>query len=125
MFDFGFWELLFIAVIALVVLGPERLPVVARSVGRWTGQARAYVRSLSAELDREMRLRELREQLDKAQNEFTRASSDAKQSMRELAATQSETTADPVTPESSEKLPQAEQIPPPQTDAETKDGESK
>ena len=116
MFDFGFWELLFIAVIALVVLGPERLPVVARSVGRWTGQARAYVRSLSAELDREMRLRELREQLDKAQNEFTRASSDAKQSMRELAATQ---------PDSSETLPQAEQIPPPQTDAEAKDGESK
>lgn len=63
MFDVGFSELLLCFVVALVVLGPERLPKVARTVGRWTGQARAYLRNLSTELDRESQLAELRQQL--------------------------------------------------------------
>lgn len=53
MFDVGFSELVLCFVVALVVLGPEKLPAVARTVGRWTGRARAYVRNLSAELERE------------------------------------------------------------------------
>lgn len=63
MFDIGFWELLFCGIIALVVLGPERLPGVARTVGRFTGQAKAYLRNLNAELDRELKTREVREKL--------------------------------------------------------------
>ena len=55
MFDIGFWELLLIFSIALIVLGPERLPTAARSVGRWTGRARAFVRNLTTELERETR----------------------------------------------------------------------
>ena len=42
MFDVGFWEMAFIGVIALVVIGPERLPGVARSVGLWVGKGQAY-----------------------------------------------------------------------------------
>ncbi len=59
MFDIGFWELLLIFVLGLLVLGPERLPRVARTVGMWTGRARSYVRQLSAELDRELQTEEL------------------------------------------------------------------
>lgn len=53
MFDVGFSELLLCFVVALVVLGPQKLPAVARTLGRWTGRARSYVRTLSAELERE------------------------------------------------------------------------
>lgn len=69
MFEIGFWQLVLVAVIALVVLGPERLPVVARSIGRWTGQAKGYMRGLKAELDRELRLKELEAELQAARRE--------------------------------------------------------
>lgn len=60
MFDVGFSELLVIGVVALVVLGPERLPRLARDVGRWVGRARHYVNRLRDEIDREVELGELR-----------------------------------------------------------------
>lgn len=53
MFDVGFSELVLCFVVALVVLGPQKLPAVARTLGRWTGRARSYVRNLTAELERE------------------------------------------------------------------------
>jgi len=66
MFDIGFGELFLCFVIALIVLGPERLPKVARSVGRWTGQAKTYMRNLSSELERETQAAELKAKLDEA-----------------------------------------------------------
>jgi sec-independent protein translocase protein TatB len=66
MFDIGFSELLLCFLVALVVLGPEKLPKLARTVGRWTGQAKGYLRNLTAELDREAELSELRAKLDEA-----------------------------------------------------------
>lgn len=66
MFDIGFSELVVCFLVALVVLGPEKLPRVARTIGRWSGQAKGYLRNLSAELDRESQLSELRQQLDDA-----------------------------------------------------------
>ena len=53
MFDVGFSELVLCFLVALVVLGPEKLPAVARTLGRWTGQARVYMRNLTSELERE------------------------------------------------------------------------
>lgn len=53
MFDISLTELVLCFVVALVVLGPEKLPAVARTLGRWTGQARIYMRNLSSELERE------------------------------------------------------------------------
>ena len=68
MFDVGFSEVVLCFIVALVVLGPERLPGVARSVGRWAGQAKSYLRNLSAELERETQVGELKRQLQEAQN---------------------------------------------------------
>lgn len=65
MFDIGFPELLVCAVIALLVLGPERLPEAARTAGRWVGRARRMVRQFSDELDRQLKAEELRERLRK------------------------------------------------------------
>lgn len=66
MFDIGFLELLICGVIALLVLGPERLPTAARAAGRWVGKARRLVSQFSTELDRQLKAEELREQLRKA-----------------------------------------------------------
>jgi len=54
MLDFGFSEILLTSAIALVVLGPERLPKVARQVGNWMGRARVMARQLSEQLEREV-----------------------------------------------------------------------
>jgi sec-independent protein translocase protein TatB len=62
MLDVGFSEILLTSVIALVVLGPERLPKVARQVGNWMGRARAMARQLSEQLDREVSADELMKQ---------------------------------------------------------------
>ena len=59
MLDFGFSEILLTSAIALVVLGPERLPKVARQVGNWVGRARLMARQLSEQLEREVNAEEL------------------------------------------------------------------
>ncbi len=59
MLDFGFSEILLTSAIALVVLGPERLPRVARQVGNWMGRARLMARQLSEQLEREVNAEEL------------------------------------------------------------------
>jgi len=53
MFDVSFGELVLCFVVALIVLGPQKLPAVARALGYWTGRARMYVRNLNDELERE------------------------------------------------------------------------
>ncbi len=60
MFDVGFSELLLTALVALLVIGPERLPKVARTVGLWTGRARRFVNQVKQDIDREVRAEELK-----------------------------------------------------------------
>ncbi len=60
MFEIGFWELVLIGVVALVVIGPERLPAVARTLGRWIARARNTVGAVRAEVERELRLEEMK-----------------------------------------------------------------
>ena len=64
MFDIGFWELVVIGVVALIVIGPERLPGVARTAGLWVGKAKHFLFSVKAEVDRELKADELRRLLD-------------------------------------------------------------
>ena len=60
MFDIGFSEMGIIAVVALIVLGPERLPKVARQAGEWLGKLQRYVSDVKSDINRQMELEELR-----------------------------------------------------------------
>lgn len=60
MFDIGFSELMVIGVVALLVIGPERLPKVARTLGHLLGRAQRYVNDVKSDINREMQLDELR-----------------------------------------------------------------
>jgi len=60
MFDIGFSEMVIIAVVALVVLGPEKLPRVARQAGQWMGKLQRYVSDVKSDINRQMELDELR-----------------------------------------------------------------
>lgn len=65
MFDIGFWELLLISVVALLVVGPERLPRMVRVAGLWLGRANASLQSIRSEIARELRAEELKQALKK------------------------------------------------------------
>ena len=73
MFDIGFWEIAVIAAIMLVVLGPERLPGVARTAGFWLSKIRRMVSDVKSEVKREMDAAELTE-LEDAKNQIQEAS---------------------------------------------------
>jgi sec-independent protein translocase protein TatB len=60
MFDIGFGEIFVIALVALIVIGPERLPKVARTLGHLLGRMQRYVNDVKADISREMELDELR-----------------------------------------------------------------
>jgi sec-independent protein translocase protein TatB len=60
MFDIGFWELTLVAVVALLVVGPERLPRLARTAGLWIGKGRRVLASVKGEIDREQKAEELK-----------------------------------------------------------------
>src|SRR5690349_9759607 len=64
MFDIGFSELLVIGVVALIVIGPERLPRVARTLGHLAGRLQRYVADVKADINREVELDELRNMRD-------------------------------------------------------------
>ena len=67
MFDIGFSELLVIGVVALIVIGPEKLPRVARTVGVLAGRLQRYVADVKADINREIELEELRKMRDSMQ----------------------------------------------------------
>ena len=67
MFDIGFWELMVIGVLGLIVLGPERLPVAIRTVRGWVNAIRQFSQTVQTELKEELRINELHENLKKAE----------------------------------------------------------
>lgn len=92
MFDIGFSELLLIAIVALIVIGPERLPKVARTLGHLFGRMQRYVNDVKADISREMELDELkkmRSSMEDAARSFqssvTDGVSDAGREMNRLA----------------------------------------
>ena len=86
MFDIGFSELLLVAVIGLVVLGPERLPVAVRTVAGWIRAMRSLAANVQNELSQELKLQELQETLKKVEEKagMETLSPELKQSMDEL-----------------------------------------
>lgn len=65
MFDIGFWEIIFILMIILLVVGPERLPRIARTTGLWVGKMRGFVASVKADIDQELASEELKKAIAK------------------------------------------------------------
>ena len=70
MFDFGFWELAIVMVVALLVVGPERLPSLAGQIGKWVGKAKRMMASVRSDIESEIKAAELKEILEKQQNEI-------------------------------------------------------
>ncbi|HSS70653.1 MAG TPA: Sec-independent protein translocase protein TatB [Casimicrobiaceae bacterium] len=81
MFDIGFSEIVVIAVVALIVIGPEKLPKVARTLGHMFGRLQRYVNEVKADINREMEIDELR----KLQTQVQDAARDIEQSMTSAA----------------------------------------
>jgi sec-independent protein translocase protein TatB len=90
MFDIGFWEIVLISVIGLVVLGPERLPVAIRTVRGWISGARNFSNSIKTELTEELRIHELHSNLKQAEQQnmqnLTTEMSESVRSLKEAAA---------------------------------------
>ena len=70
MFDMGFTELMLIGIVALVVIGPERLPGVARTTGKYVGRLKRFMTSVKADVEQELRADELRQILSEQQKEL-------------------------------------------------------
>lgn len=86
MFDLGFSELVLVALVALVVLGPERLPKAARFAGLWVRRARAQWYSVKSELERELAAEELKRNLDSVRTAATDFESQARSAVEDLDA---------------------------------------
>ena len=67
MFDVGFFELMLIGVVALLVVGPERLPMLARTAGKWLGKGKQMISSVKADIAQEMKAEELKKILEQQQ----------------------------------------------------------
>jgi len=61
MFDIGFWEICLVALVSLIVIGPEKLPKAARVAGFWVGKSRNMVASVKAEIKEELQSEEMRQ----------------------------------------------------------------
>ncbi|MFT5504204.1 MAG: sec-independent protein translocase protein TatB [Gammaproteobacteria bacterium] len=70
MFDMGFTEIALIGVVALVVIGPERLPAVARTAGKYFGRLRRFMVNIRADVETELRADELRDIMAKQREEL-------------------------------------------------------
>ena len=86
MFDIGFTELMVIALVALIVIGPERLPRVARTLGHLAGRLQRYVADVKADINREVELDELRKMRDSMQQAATGFESSVNSELRKTEA---------------------------------------
>ena len=93
MFDVGFWEIAIIALIALIILGPERLPRAARTIGLWVGKARRTLSEVKRDIDRELDASELKN-IKNIKDDFKDTKNifeDAASTLNETASTLNET----------------------------------
>ena len=91
MFDIGFWEIALILVLALLVLGPERLPGAAKKVGYWVGKGRRYIEGVKHEVSKELDATELKRllhnqsvQLEELKNQVNQTAHDAGSDMHNM-----------------------------------------
>ena len=108
MFEVSFPELVILAVIALLVLGPERLPKAARFAGLWVRRARAQWHSVKSELERELAEEELKHSLEATRKALQEAESALREQAADADATMREALEAPA-----ESAPSSETTPPP------------
>lgn len=87
MFDLSFFELVVIGVVALVVIGPEKLPKVARTLGTLTGRAQRYVTQVKEEVNREVRFEELQKLQDEIKSTVNKTQTSLRNEFKELSDT--------------------------------------
>jgi sec-independent protein translocase protein TatB len=115
MFDLGFWELVLIGVIALMVVGPDRLPSLAKQAGTWIGNTKRFVNSVRADLERELQSEELKRLLNDQQNEIKQLKGMISETQAEVRAelregnNLGEATKGQTTPDTRESRPSNEQ----------------
>lgn len=119
MFDVSFSELMLIGVIALIVIGPERLPKVARTVGHLLGRAQRYVNDVKSDIQREIDLKEIgnikgqmeeaarsvKASMDETQATISQPLDEAKKALQDAQSLVSPAPATPVTPTAIEASP--------------------
>ena len=91
MFDVGFSELIVIAIVALIVIGPERLPKVARTAGHLLGRLQRYVNDVKSDINREMQLDELKKLQSEVQESARSLERSVNQQIQEVEYTLHET----------------------------------
>ena len=81
MFDIGFWELSLIGIVGLLIIGPERMPAVARTVGKWVGRANRFIANVKDDINKELKdedLKKILQEQQKLADEFKTASNSMK-----------------------------------------------
>ena len=91
MFNFDFFELMVIGVVALVVIGPERLPTVARGAGRLMGRFQRFMNSMAEDLNKELEIEKLKKMHQNAQLELQKANQIAQEQTQKAHQALSET----------------------------------
>lgn len=85
MFDIGFLELIIVAIVALLVLGPERLPGAIRTTGLWVGRIRRTLSSIQEEINQELQLEELKRTIAISEEELKKELDEVRQPFIEAA----------------------------------------
>ena len=98
MFDVGFSELMIIALVALVVIGPERLPRVARTAGHLLGRLQRYVSDVKSDINREMQLDELKKMQQQVEDSARSLESGVTQELTSMESTLNQSLAQADTP---------------------------
>ncbi len=111
MFDIGFSELMVIGVVALIVIGPEKLPRMARTVGVLAGRLQRYVSDVKADINREIELDELRKMRDSMQVGAADMLSSVQRELNKTEADLNKTVADVVQDKPEEKKPELNKPP--------------
>ncbi|UYG08208.1 Sec-independent protein translocase protein TatB [Halomonas sp. M4R1S46] len=110
MFDIGFLELLIIGVVGLLVLGPERLPKAARTLGLWIGKIKRTVSGMQREISAQLEAEELRQKLDEQQKKLDEGVNRVKRDVEGLADTPSRDAAKPAAEEAPSSPPPEQRL---------------
>lgn len=123
MFGIDFPELVIIAVVALIVIGPEHLPKVARTIGHLWGRAQRYVNGVKADISRDMALDELRQMQEKMQQEASNLEQSVSHASNDIERQLNTTASDTDTPVAG--VPRHEIIEEPQPELPVETGQKK